>query len=491
MSQPTTTLDPSDWAALRAQSHRMLDDMLDYLSTIRERPVWQPAPEPVQETFHKGLPLKPTSLCETHALFLQSVLPYAMANNHPGFMGWVQGGGTAVGMLAEMLASGLNSNSAGSDAIPLQVEQQVTQWMRQLFEFPSSATGLLVTGSSMANLIALLVARTAKLGKSVRGAGLQSMQERLVAYASADVHSCIERALEIAGIGGNQLRKVPMNHRFEVDCQSLEEQMEADLREGWTPFCVIGTAGTANVGAIDDLARIAEIAHRHGAWFHVDGACGALGKMSALIAPQLNGIEKADSIAIDFHKWGQVPLDAGFVMVRDSQWHQDTFSFPPAAYLRGENQDIHAAVPWPCDLGPDLSRSFKALKVWFTIYVFGSEQLARMMEHTCELAKYLGSRIAESSELELLAPVSLNIVCFRYRCPDADRVNAEILLAIQKSGIAFPSETKLQGKFAIRAAIFNHRTTKIEMDHLLAASTRLGRTLSEMSGRSDQYNVDG
>ena len=200
--------------------------------------------------------------------------------------------------------------------------------------------------------------------------------------------------------------------------------------------------------------------------------------MSTKIAAKLKGISSADSIALDFHKWGQVPYDAGFVLVRDSQLHEETFA-APAAYLRRETRGMAAGSPWPCDFGPDLSRSFKALKVWFTLRVFGIDRLARMMEQTCELAEYLAFCIEESTELESLAPVNLNIVCFRYCCDDADRVNAEILIAIQESGIAAPSSTTIDGNFAIRVAIFNHRTTQIEIDKMLDALKSIGQSISK------------
>ncbi len=473
-----TSLDPSDWESLRAQSHRMLDDMLDYVSQIRQSPVWQSAPADVVSVFNAPLPSASQSLNVVHDSFMQNILPYAIGNAHPGFMGWVHGGGSVVGMLAEMLAAGLNSNLGGRDQIPIQVEQQVVRWMQQLFGFPESASGLFVTGSSMANLIGLLVARTAKLGTEVRGKGLQQVNEHLVAYTSSDSHSCLERAMEIAGMGGQQLRKIQVDDRHQMNLRALQENIEHDRALGLTPFCIIGTAGTVNVGAIDDLQAIAEIAQAEAMWFHVDGACGALGMMSPKIGAKMIGIQQADSLALDFHKWGQVPYDAGFILVRDSQLHLDTFA-SSADYLRRETQGMAAGSPWPCDFGPDLSRSFKALKVWFTMQVFGSDRMAKMMERSCELAEYLASRIQASEELELLAPVNLNIVCFRYRCESADHVNAKIVVAIQESGIAAPSSTTIQGKFAIRAALFNHRTSHGEIDNLVAAALRLGRSIQK------------
>ncbi len=478
------SLDPSDWDALREQSHKMLDDMLNYVAQIRDRPVWQPAPESTESIFKRPLPVKSTSLSEAHDTFLQHILPYAVGNAHPGFMGWVHGGGSTVGMLAEMLAAGLNANLGGRDHIPIAVEQQVVSWMRQLFQFPATASGLFVTGSSIANFIGILVARTAKIGTDVRAVGLAGLPHKLTVYTSVGAHGCIAQALELAGIGSNQLRKIGVNDRHQMNLNDLQNAIATDRAAGAIPFCVVGTSGTVDVGAIDDLAGMATIAKREQVWFHVDGACGALGMLSPQIADKLQGIDQADSIALDFHKWGQVPYDAGFILIRDSQIHYDTFA-SPAAYLRRETSGMAAGSPWPCDFGPDLSRSFKALKVWFTLQVYGADRLGEMMVQTCELASYLARRIAESPELELLAPVSLNIVAFRYRSQAADRVNAEIVIAMQESGIAAPSSTVVNGHFAIRAAIFNHRTTQQEIDKLVDATLKFGRLFSQRISNSD------
>ncbi len=467
------TLDPQDWASLRAQGHRMLDDMLDYIERIRERPVWQPIPPQVRGALQERLPRRPGDLGEVHAQFMRDVLPYAVGNTHPGFMGWVHGGGTPVGMLAEMLAAGLNANLGGRDQMPLEVERQVVQWMRELFGFPASASGLFVTGSSMANLIALLVARSAALGSEVRNKGFAACGKRLTAYTSAGAHGCIAQAMQVSGLGIDALRLVPVNGDYQIDIDALERAIDTDRRAGFTPFLIAATAGTVDVGAIDDLAAVAAVARSEGLWFHVDGAYGALAMLAPDLAPRLAGIEGADSIALDFHKWGQVPYDAGFVLVRDSAIQLATFG-STAAYLRRDTRGLAAGSPWPCDLGPDLSRGFRALKTWFTLKVHGADRIGASISRTCALARYLQRRIAAEPALELLAPVSLNIVCFRYRAADADRVNADIVVDLQESGIAAPSTTTIRGKLAIRAAIVNHRTSETEIDALIAATLAFG-----------------
>lgn len=475
--KPNPSLDPEDWQSLRTQGHQMLDDMLDYLEHIRSRPVWQPMPPAVRADFQQPLPQYPTELSEVHETFMREVLPYAVGNAHPGFMGWVHGGGTPTGMLAEMLAAGLNANLGGRDQMPIEVEHQVLQWVRELFRFPDTASGLFVTGTSMANLIAVWVARAKALGVEVRNSGMSAGKLRLTAYASAGAHGCIAQAMDLAGVGIDALRLIPMNDAFGMDVMVLQRAIAADRVAGFTPFFIAGTAGSVDVGAIDELSAIAQVAEREGVWFHIDGAYGALAMLSPELAPRLQGIERADSIAFDFHKWGQVPYDAGFILVRDGAMHQATFA-SPAAYLKRDTRGMAAGSPWPCDFGPDLSRGFRALKTWFTLKVYGAEKLGATIAHTCALAQYMKQRIETMPQLELLAPVALNIVCFRYRCGNADQVNADIVVALQESGISAPSSTTVRGHLAIRAAIVNHRTTQANIDALLCEVVAQGEVLT-------------
>jgi aromatic-L-amino-acid decarboxylase len=470
------TLDPEDWNSIRAQGHRMLDDMLDYLQDIRERPVWQPIPQDVRSLFRQAMPQKPTDLRAVHETFMHGILPFAVGNAHPGFMGWVHGGGTAVGMLAEMLAAGLNANLGGRDQIPIEVERQVLEWVRTLFGFPDSATGLFVTGTSMANLIGVLVSRAAASGTDVRKQGIDG--RKLVGYASTTAHESVAKAFDITGIGTNALRRIPVNARYQMDISELEKAIDADRNAGFLPFVIVGTAGTVDVGAIDDLDHLADIARSERLWLHIDGAFGALAMLAPEIAPRLRGITRADSIAFDFHKWGQVPYDAGFVLVRDGIMHRNAFA-AAAPYLMRENRGMAAGSPWPCDFGPDLSRGFRALKTWFTIQVYGAEKLGHVITHTCDLAQYLKQQIDEIPQLEVLAPVALNIVCFRYRSEDSDRVNADLVVRLQESGICAPSTTRLNGQLAIRVAIVNHRTTRADIDALLQATLALGEMCVE------------
>ena len=251
-------LDPQDWPALRAQAHRMLDDMLDHMQAAGEGPVWRPAPEAVRRSFLAPLPREPQALEAAHEDFRRTVLPYGVGNAHPRFFGWVHGGGNVAGALAEMLAAGLNANLGGRDQTPVEVERQVTRWMAELFDFPATASGLFVTGASMANLIALLVARTAALGPDSRRQGVAASGAGLRAYASSMAHSCIAKAMEMAGLGSDALRCIAVDVQGRMDTAALREAVAQDRAAGLAPFLVVGTAGGVDTGAVDDLAALAE-----------------------------------------------------------------------------------------------------------------------------------------------------------------------------------------------------------------------------------------
>lgn len=453
----------------------MLDDMFDYLEHIRARPVWQPVPDTVRARFDAALPRASTDLAAVHADFMRDVLPFATGNAHPAFMGWVHGGGNVAGLLGEMLAAGLNANLGGRNHAPIEVERQITRWAAQLFGFPETSSGLFVTGTSMANMLGVLIARADAFGLGVRRKGVAAYRKRPVAYASSAAHGCIGRALDLCGLGSDALHLIPTNARHQIDPAALASAIDGDRAAGFTPFLIVGTAGTVDVGAIDELAALADIAQREALWFHVDGAFGALAILAPDLAPRLAGIERADSLALDFHKWAQVPYDAGFILARDGDLHRRTFA-AQAAYLRRETRGLAAGAPWPCDFGPDLSRGFRALKTWFTLRVYGTDALGAVISRTCALARYLERRVRATPQLELLAPVELNIVCFRHRGADPDALNAGIVADLHESGIAAPSTTTIGGHLAIRAAIVNHRTQERDIDALVDAVVALGAT---------------
>ncbi len=463
---PEPHLDPTDWDEFARESHRALDEMIAYLKGIRDQPVWQQAPENVLQEFTARLPAQPKELHSVIDVFNSSIKPYATGNLHPLFMGWVHGAGTPLGMLAEMLAAGLNANCGGRNHIGLTVERQITRWAAEMFRFPADASGIFVTGTSAANLLALLVARTKALGVEIREKGLRQCDGQLTAYTSDQVHACVIQAAEVSGLGSRHLRCLPVDDRGAIRIDALTDALAEDRRLGFRPFLVVASAGTVNTGAFDDLSALATLCREQGLWFHVDGAFGALCALSPQLKHLVAGIEQADSVAFDFHKWAQVPYDAGFLLVRDPEIHRRTFA-NPAAYLSRAESGLAAGGIWPCDLGLDLSRGFRALKTWFTFQVFGTEKIAACIEHTCRLAKHLEARIAQSDVFETCAPVALNIVCFGLKASKDGELNKRIVLDLHNRGLAAPSVTTIGRKAVIRAAIVNHRTNEKDIDRFV------------------------
>jgi len=470
-------LDPKDWTAFRALSHAALDDALDYLEGVRERPAWQPVPSEVRARFAEALPEEPMPLEAVYREFAASILPYATGNIHPRFFGWVHGTGTPTGALAELLAATMNANVGGRDHGAVYVERQIVAWSRELFGFPESASGVLTAGSSSANLIAVLVARTKALGTAVRENGIDLAQGRLTAYTSSAAHGCVRRAFEVAGMGSASLRVLPADARHRLDPAAVARAIEVDRAHALRPFMIIATAGTVDVGAIDPLDELAEVARREALWYHVDGAFGATAILAPSVTAQLKGLERADSLAFDFHKWLHVPYDAGCILVRDAELHRATFG-SSAPYLTRMSRGLAGGAPWFTDFTLDLSRGFRALKIWFTMKEHGTRRLGEAIETNVRQARRLGEMVEADDAFELLAPVALNIVCFRYRRAgygdeELDRLNDELVIRLQESGLAVTSSTTVDGKRAIRANITNHRTRDEDLTFLLDALKRI------------------
>ena len=475
------SLDPEDWGAMRALGHRMIDDVMTYLETVAQRPVWQKPTEGAMEAYRAPLPASGASPERVYDEYLEHVLPYVLGNGHPRFWGWVTGTGTPLGMLADMLASGANVHAAFGDQAATHLERQVIGWFTGLFGLPSTAGGLLVSSGSTANLTGLTAARDAMVPDFVEDGGASTGGAPCVVYASDQVHNSVDKAIGIIGLGRRNLRRVETDAEYRIVPEALERAIAADRAAGARPVCIIATAGTVNTGAIDDLEALARIARREGVWLHVDGAFGA----SLIVSPRfrhlLRGIEHADSVAFDFHKWFYVPYDVGCVVVRDEARLRASFS-PPASYLAPLERGIAGGGVTYGGLGADLSRRFRALKVWMSFKEHGADRYGMQIEQNIDQARYLASLIEREPQLELAAPVPLNVVCFRFVPPpgtglDADAVNREILMQVQERGIAAPSSTVLNGRFALRVAITNHRSTRADFDALVEAVLAIGRSI--------------
>jgi len=480
------TLDPDDWDATRALAHRMVDEAVEHLAQVRDRPVWQPMPDDVRTRLQTGLPSEPSPLDQVYREYRETVAAYPMGNIHPRFWGWYMGASNFTGALGDFLAGVEGSNLGGGNTGAAQVEQQVVDWLKEIAGFPKSASGTLTSGGSMANLVAHTVIRNLAAGYDVRKEGLAELKKPLRFYASDQVHSCHQKAMETLGLGGNALVEIASDDRQRMRIDALEEAIATDRANGLQPACVIGTAGTTNTGAIDDLSRIADLCEREGLWFHVDGCIGGVLRLAPDHAHLIDGIERAGSVAIDPHKWLHTPFEAGAVLIKDAEAHFATFEMH-GPYLQLQERGMIAGR-FLADYGLELSRGFRALKIWMAFKEQGSAKFGRLIAKDIELARYMADQVEAHPLLELFAPVDLNIVCFRHVASDEDAskaLNTEIMLRIQERGLAVPSDTTVQGKHGLRCAFNNHRTQRHDIDGFLkdvleiAQEVGLGQASSE------------
>lgn len=489
------TLDPDDWAAMRALGHRMLEDAFDFMETLRERPAWEHAPAHVKAHFDGPPPAEPQRPADVYQEYVDNVMPFQLGNSHPRFWGWVLGSGTPMSVLAEMLSTATDSVSGIYSYVSNNyVELQVLDWCKAMLGYPSTASGLLTSGCSASNLIALAVARNAKAGFDVRGEGLVgalagpsrdlAAPRRLTVYCSEEAHSSLTKAVELLGLGTWALRRVPVDDSLRIDLAALRDLVRRDRDDGLLPICVVGVAGTTATGAVDDLHGLADFCAHEGLWFHVDGAFGAWAAIAPASRHLVSGMERADSLAFDLHKWMYLAYPVGCVLVRDAEAHRRAFSLTPQYLAHGEGERGLTAVdvPWLSDYGYELSRGFQALKAWMTLKEHGTEKYGRVIQQNIDQARYLGGLVEASPELELALPVSLNICCLRYVRPGLDgpaldSLNKEIEIELQERGIAVPSVATIRGRKYLHVAVANHRSRREDFDLLVREVVRLGREL--------------
>jgi len=459
------------------------DAIAEHRARLEERPVFGkigaaaplfegPAPE-------EGVPFE-----ETLDFVREHVLPFPMGNSHPRFYGFINATADPIGVVADSLAAAMNPNCWGGDHAAIHVEKQVISWIAAAVGFPADAEGLLVSGGSMANFTALAAARRAMTPGNVREDGLAGADRPvLTVYASDQVHACVDKAVDLLGIGTSHLHKLPTDDRFRMRPEDLERAIADDRAAGLVPAIAVGNAGTVNTGAIDPLGEIADICAREGLWFHVDGAYGAMATLSKELAPLFSGIERADSVAADPHKWLYVPYEAGATLVREPRRLAATFrKFPE--YLASDPESPFPGPAWFAERGVELSRGFKALKVWMGWKTHGSRGYARAIENDVRLAHFLAAEIDRRPDFERLAETVLSIANFRWRPadrtlsdPDLDRINRRIVNRLVGDGSFFLAPTVLKGRAALRVCIVNFRTAEEDLIFLLAEIERVGREI--------------
>jgi aromatic-L-amino-acid/L-tryptophan decarboxylase len=449
----------------RTLGYRAVDLIAEQLAALPAAPCRRVMPDALRQSL-LDQPLPATGRDADHVLdaVAEYVLPYPMGNNSPRFFGWVNSPAALLGVLAELLAGGLNASVAGGDHAATYVEHTVLGWLKRLLGFPATSGGLLVSGGSMANLVGLSVMRFVKAQGSIRARGFQDEAAPMVVYTSAQGHSCIEKAVELLGIGHDYLRKIPTDSDQRIDLDLLKAQIATDRAVGLRPVCVAASAGTVNTGAIDPLDALADLCAAEQLWFHIDGAYGGVGVLAEQTTGLYAGMERADSLAIDPHKWLYMPVECGCVFVCDAQAMRDTFSLTPP-YLRDD-----ANLPWFSEFGPQQTRGFRALKLWMVLQQIGEQGYRELISRDIALARALQARIRVHPDFELVAAGPLSVTCFRYTprgARDLDALNRRLLDLVQRLGQVFLTSTQLDGVFVLRACVVNFRTTEADLDVLL------------------------
>ena len=480
-------MDPEHFRRL---AHEAVDLVADYLAGLGEAPVFGPMTAAERTTLMQE-PLEAEGVAPETVLerFRAAVMPHAMGNGHPRFFGWVNSPPAPVGIVADFLAAAMNPSCAGGDHAAIYVERAAVRWLMELIGFPTDGSmGLLASGGSTATLIAVAAARhraAREDGWNVRTEGLQHARPSLRLYVSPDGHSCIQKAAEILGLGVDAIHKVATDERNRIDVESLRAAIAADRAAGHRPFCVAASAGTVGTGAIDPLDRIADLCASERLWLHVDGAYGAVGAALPSHRARYAGLERADSVVLDPHKWLSVPVECGAVLVRDGRLLREAFSLVPD-YLRTEADRGFGGLPWYSEYGIQQTRGFRALKLWMTLKHLGRDGVRELVAQHLSLARHLAELVDAAPDLERLSHVELSIVCFRYVPPTLkgadgaalDALNKRVMEEVQASGAAFLTQTTLDGRFVLRACVLHYATTESDLAALIDMVRSTGARLA-------------
>lgn len=478
-----STFDPEDWGEMEQLAHTIISDVFAHLKGIRNQPVWvKPTKKVSSVIYGETLPEKPQMINSIYEEVKEVLFPFNKGNIHPKFWSWVQSTGTPFSIISEILTTGLNPDVCTGDHAPMYIEAQTIDWLKKLFQFPDTASGVLVSGTSMANLTALLIARDACTHQVVRDKGLHRFHSQMVLYTSTETHSCITKAADIIGLGKEAVRLIKTNENFQLDTTELQNQINEDKKNGYMPFCVVANVGTVNTGAIDPLKEIAAICKKEELWFHIDGAFGAFAKLVPEFKELLKPIEEANSLAFDLHKWMSLPVGLGCVLVKDRDAHRNTFAMQPN-YLQVHERGLASGFDPIFNWGIEMTRSFRALSIWMHLKEHGVEKIAQIIRQNIAQILFLESLVKGESSLELITPVVMNIICFRFKPMDfkneeqLNKLNREIVISLQEKGLAVTSHAYINGKYAIRLANVNHRTKKMDFKSLVNDIISLGNEL--------------
>lgn len=451
MPEDPLAVDPE---TMRALGYRTVDLLVDLLADASAPPLRRATPGEMRARLAGPPPAGPEPFDEILAGLARDVLPFASRGSHPGFFAFIPFSGTWPGALGDFIASACNiyAGSWMEAAGPSQVELEVTGWFREWLGYPAGAAGVLVSGGSAANMTALACAREASVGP---------MSDDLVAYVSDQAHSSVARGARVLGFRPEQVRVLPTDTAYRLDLRTLAAAMDADARAGRTPLFVSAAAGTTNTGTIDPLPELAELCRERGVWLHVDAAYGGFAVLTERGRTALRGIELADSITLDPHKWLYQPYECGCLLVRDGTALRSAFEITPD-YLR--DAAVSEGEVNFGDLGLQLSRSARALKLWVSLRYFGLDAFRAAIDRTLDLAELARDRVERSETLELAAPPSLGVVCFRR---GDEGLHASLLAALERSGLGLASSTRLHGEHVLRLCILNHTTGPEDVEQVL------------------------
>ncbi|NEQ51839.1 MAG: aminotransferase class V-fold PLP-dependent enzyme [Leptolyngbya sp. SIO3F4] len=477
LSELTLDMTPEQFRQLGYKAVDLIAENLEQLQN-RLEPARRAVPDDLREQLlNQSLPQVGSDPAELIEFIEQHILPYPLGHINPRFFAWVNSPAAPLSIIGELLSAGMNSSAAGGDQASTYLEHAVLNWLKEIMGLPQDSGALLVSGGSMATLVGLAVMRHCKTQTgNIRGQGLQQEPAPMVVYKSVEGHSCLDKAVELLGIGRNYLRPIPVDDEFRMDVTQLRQQIKEDRHAGLHPVCVVANAGTVNTGAIDPFDQIADICQQENLWLHVDGAFGGVGILADKVKHLYKGIERADSLGIDPHKWMYIPVECGCAIVQNQQAMRDTFSVVPP-YLRDDRQ-----LPWFSEYGPQQTRAFRALKLWLAMKHIGLEGYRQLITRDIDLAKLLQEKILACSDFELMATGPLSVTCFRYAplgAHDLKLLNRAILDIVQSQGQVYLTSTEVKGEFVLRANIINFRTNEADLDFLLHTLAQAGQQVLE------------